>query len=318
MTLWISLVSAALAGGMFLFLVGFGLRSVAFGAFGGGTRLALAQGSATASKPAKPGDTSRLFGPVREAAALLKGRKVREAAPETAAPDRARPVKVSSVELGQGGVAADLAAANVTPIRRRPREASMKRPPEVQFVQDILVPRSAVEAAPADPMPLVQAVVDYCNALTERGFYRREEMNPAIHQAYYTDFYAAEIEDFGHAGFIQTARVHGLLDVAMKDVILGLRAMGAEPYEILARATHKWLRDVGAEEQRLERLDGIFLKLDKAAPLRGVIARWLADHPDLRIVEDEAWPEQVEAICAANPERARRKGARRRAGAGVI
>lgn len=170
------------------------------------------------------------------------------------------------------------------------------------------LPRSAVAAYPEDVAPLLRSMRDAFRLLTQNGLYRPEELPRALTLAAEVDRYLSAVRDGGHAGFIREAQRAGALDMSSRNVIRGLRAMRAEPYEIIARSMRKWIADhlvavgKGIEaDAQLDRLDAVFKRLDVVAPLDKVLARFLATNPDLVILGDVQWHARIELLCAANP-----------------
>ncbi|WP_136441841.1 DMP19 family protein [Pacificoceanicola onchidii] len=179
----------------------------------------------------------------------------------------------------------------------------------------IIVPQSAMDALPEDHGPLVQALVRYTNHMTGEGRYKRTELPPAAIQGFHCDYYLAQVLNGGHAQFVGNTR--NLLEETLRDVVAGLKAMGAKDYLILALAAQKWTREnpeeasaqtgfEGGIADALQRLDRPFFQLDRKTPLQGFIAAWIAQHPHLEVVPDADLPAALQALAEANPERARR------------
>ncbi|KUF09714.1 DMP19 family protein [Pseudoponticoccus marisrubri] len=176
----------------------------------------------------------------------------------------------------------------------------------------IVVPRSALDAWPQDPDPLVCAVVDYVNFLTKEGRYNRREICPAAMQAFHTDYYLAQVLNGGHAQFVGNTRA--LLKPTLADLLEGLEQMRAPNYLLLVRRMTKWVDDnpdkveeqtgfEGGIDPVLQTLDSPFFKLDRATPLRRFIATWLAGHPALEPVPDARLRDTMQQIAEENPAR---------------
>ncbi|CUH75022.1 DUF4375 domain-containing protein [Tropicibacter naphthalenivorans] len=188
-------------------------------------------------------------------------------------------------------------------------------PVEVPMVTDLLVRRSSFEARESDPSGMMQDIVDYANALMGDGHYTRDEINPALIQAYHCDYYLAQVSNGGHSQFVHNAGA--ARKAVFRDVIAGLGAMGAQDMLLLARSAWKWVQENPEEADKqtgfeggiapeMKRLDSPFFMLNKKTPLQGMIAAWIASLPDLRIIEDADWQDEVTKAVLANPDRMRR------------
>ncbi|MEQ5869646.1 hypothetical protein J4E08_07000 [Sagittula sp. NFXS13] len=183
--------------------------------------------------------------------------------------------------------------------------------PPVMTVVQIPLPCSALGALPHDPNPVLEALADAFATLTQQGLYHHDELHPAMLRAAMVDLYRREVLAGGHARFVRTIIALGLGNVAVRHVVQGLRALKAEPYEILARSMAKWCKAHGHVEipddvPALDRLDIPFARLNRIAPLGVRIARWMAEHPDHVVIPDRHWKQALGLYCDDNLDRARR------------
>ncbi len=179
----------------------------------------------------------------------------------------------------------------------------------VETTSDIIVPKSAFDAWPEDPNPLVNAVVDYVNTLSNQGLYKRKEIHAVARQAFNCDYYLAQVLNGGHAQFVGNSGV--LIEENWGDVSAALKTMHAKDYMLLAHAGRKWVLEnpelakqqtgfEGGIDPALAKLDKPFYLLNTKSPLRPKIAEWLAMHPDLKVVADDALGQEMQNIIDTN------------------
>jgi hypothetical protein len=184
----------------------------------------------------------------------------------------------------------------------------------------VIVPRSAFEAArdPQQAHRLAQAVVQFVNMMTREGLYTRDELLPKATQAFHADFYLAQVNNGGHAQFIQNS--HNNADFALADVQAALKAIQVEPYaaiveQLVAFAAERRDPATGkidvqrrkGEPDVLDEIDKQFYAADKAAPFRNLLGGWIASWPELRPVDDADYPEAMRLSITMNPLRAVRQ-----------
>ncbi len=180
----------------------------------------------------------------------------------------------------------------------------------------VIVRRSALERAQAgddsDAYDLVQAVVDFVNAMSGEGLYSRFEIHPKAMQAFHCDFYLAQVNNGGHSQFIHNS--FGNLPFVVIDVREGLTGMGAKGHLSALERMATWIaqnpddvsKQTGFEGGRaplLDELDSLFYAADKAAPMINKSSRWIASWPELRAVDDADYPEAIRRVAMLNPLR---------------
>ncbi len=180
----------------------------------------------------------------------------------------------------------------------------------VEPTSDIIVPRSAFDAWPEDSDPLVDAIVDYVNTLSNQGLFKRSEIHAVARQAFHCDYYLAQVLNGGHAQFV--GNTGALIGETWDDVIAALLAIGEENHLLLAHAGQKWVQENpelakqqtgfdGGIDPALAKLDKPFYLLNTKSPLRPKIAEWLAMHPDLIVVEDDELQGEMQNLIDAHP-----------------
>jgi len=177
---------------------------------------------------------------------------------------------------------------------------SFFRPPPVKqgaascLVRDIAVPQTAVEAAAAQPAALVQATVNFVNALTGEAHYELGEIPAEAVQAYFCDYYLAQVNNGGHSQFVHNARMD---PVAMDAIDTGLHAMNASELHAIFREMLDWAsehpqdaaRQTGFEGGRapeLDVLDKRFYAAEAETPMTTLSAQWLLALKKLHPVPD--------------------------------
>src|SRR5262245_29858609 len=178
----------------------------------------------------------------------------------------------------------------------------------------VIVPRSAVDRA-ADPEKahdLVQAVIDFVNAMTGEGLYSRSEIPEKALQVYHADYYLAQVNNGGHSQFIHNG--HKNLDYILADARAGLFGMNAQAHLFLLERMAAWIAENpgeagqqtgfdGGRAMTLDQLDALFYRADRAAPMIAQSARWIAAWPELSVVEDAACREALRQAGSMNPLR---------------
>jgi hypothetical protein len=178
----------------------------------------------------------------------------------------------------------------------------------------VIVPRSAFAQATqgGNPHELVQAVVNFVNAMTGPGIYSRFEIHPKAMQAYHADFYLAQVNNGGHSQFIHNC--HGNLPYVATDVRAGLAGMKAETQLSIFEQMTAWIAQnpeevskqtgfQGGRAAPLDELDKAFYAAEESAPMIPANALWIASWPELRPVDDADYEEAIRRVIAMNPLR---------------
>ena len=191
---------------------------------------------------------------------------------------------------------------------------------EDTFLDLIVVPRSAMNAYPENPVPLVEAVVDYVNFLFQHALFTRDEIATEALQLYHCDYYLAQVRNGGHAQLI--GNPSSMLSKTMSDVMGGLAAMGADGHFGIAQTVASWAAqhpDQDEDQLLLDHvgkadlldLDTRFAAQETKAPLRVLFADWISQFEVLQVVDDVAMARVLKGIKALNPN-AHQRGAKSR------
>lgn len=181
----------------------------------------------------------------------------------------------------------------------------------------VIVPRKWMDAASKaeGAFHLPAAVVDYVNNVQMAGVYARHELPIRALQAFHADYYLAQVNNGGHSQFIHNSGV--MFSNIVADALAGLEGMGAKAQcEVLAEMI-AWA-EANTEEARaqngfslrakaLDELDTRFYAAEKEWPIAPLAARWISSWPELRVVEDDRYPSQIEQLGSLNPLRAARQ-----------
>jgi hypothetical protein len=198
-----------------------------------------------------------------------------------------------------------------TPVQAAAAKAD--QPAGIGTFETVIVPRSAVAAAAADPSEgykLVGAVVNFVNAMIEEGLYTRFEIHPKAVQAFHADYYLAQVNNGGHSQFIHNSGNN--LDFAVADARTALAAIDAPIQAAILDEFAGWLaqnRGTPAEgiapeaADLLHALDTRFYAAEKTAPMTQPAARWIAAWPELRAIDDADYPEAIRLSATLNPQR---------------
>jgi Domain of unknown function (DUF4375) len=178
----------------------------------------------------------------------------------------------------------------------------------------VIVPRSAVLRAsdPEKAYDLVQAVVNFVNAMMGEGIYSRDEIPAKAMQAYHADFYLAQVNNGGHSQFIHNCQ--GSLKHILGDVRAGLTGMKAEKHLPIFEQMASWIAQhpdeaskqtgfQGGREPLLDPLDKLLYAAEKEAPMIAQSALWIASWPELRAVADADYREAMRQALMMNPLR---------------
>lgn len=174
------------------------------------------------------------------------------------------------------------------------------------------MPRSAVDRLTDEPFELIVAVRDFVQAMLLQGLYRQSEISQRAMQAEHADNYLAEVNNGGHSQFIYNSGED--IDTVVANARAGLAAMGAIGQLAILEKMATWMAehpDEAAEQTGFEggiddflsSLDMPFYKEERAAPMLGLSARWIASWPELKIVDDDEYDEALSRLVMANPLR---------------
>lgn len=176
----------------------------------------------------------------------------------------------------------------------------------------VVVSRDAVEAAhkPEEAHYLVDAVVDYVNAILHVGVYTRRELPIAAIQAYHADLYLAQINNGGHSQFISNIGAE-MLPTTSEDALAGLKAMGAVAQHQILQEMMAWVEANPGEAAAqsgfyncaatLDALDTRFYQAERQQPMTPLAARWITGWPELRPVAREQYTSEIERLAQLYP-----------------
>ncbi len=181
----------------------------------------------------------------------------------------------------------------------------------------VVVRRAVLDGAehPDKAYDLVYAIVDYVNDMMREGVYHPCELQPEAMQVYHADYYRGQVENGGHSQFIYNAGVN--FPAMSADALAGLEAMGlSEQHRILSEMI-AWA-NANPEEAAaqngfstcatvLDELDTRFCAADDQTPMIQRSAEWITTWPNLRLVEDDRYAAEIQALAQLNPHLAARK-----------
>ncbi|TKB70992.1 MAG: DUF4375 domain-containing protein, partial [Mesorhizobium sp.] len=147
------------------------------------------------------------------------------------------------------------------------------------------------------------------------GLYRHPEISPKAMQVYHADLYSAEVKNGGHSQFIYNAGQE--IQAIIASARAGLAAIGAKGQLATLEKMSVWVAEhpdeaagqtgfEGGREDFLDTLDDVFYDADEAEPMQGLMARWIASWPDLKIVADDDYDDVIHQLAMTNPQRAGR------------
>jgi hypothetical protein len=180
----------------------------------------------------------------------------------------------------------------------------------------VIVNRSALaKAGEPGNYALIQAVVNFTNAMTGDGLYTRFELPEKALQAFHADFYLAQVLNGGHSQFIHNS--FGNLPFVITDVRAGLAGMRAEKILAIFERAAAWIaanpdeakKQTGFEGGRaalLDELDSAFYDANKETPMIAQSSLWIKDWPELRAVDDADYVEAIRRVIMLNPLREER------------
>lgn len=176
-------------------------------------------------------------------------------------------------------------------------------------VTSIFVAQEAVDQVNTEPYALVQSVIDYVNAMTQQGKYWLMELPEQAVQAYYCDYYLAQVNNGGHSQFIHNSAMR---DFELTSIDQGLQAMGAyDAHKIFAdmmawananpQETAAQTGFTGGRAEYLDQLDKRFYALEKDQPMITHSGRWLAQLDNLTVVPKSELGRVIGETAKLNP-----------------
>lgn len=182
----------------------------------------------------------------------------------------------------------------------------------------VVVPRKALDAArdPEKAEYLTSAVVDYVNEIQRVGIYSGRELPAVAMQAYYADYYLAQVNNGGHSQFIGNTGV-AMLPTTCGDALAGLKAMGASVQHQILQEVMAWVEEHPGEAAQqngfetraavLNALDTRFYEAEQLQPMTPLAARWIASWPELRAVAQEQYSSEIERLAQLHPHLLQRR-----------
>ncbi|TKB16986.1 MAG: hypothetical protein E5V75_13205 [Mesorhizobium sp.] len=163
---------------------------------------------------------------------------------------------------------------------------------------------------------LFSAVASFVETMLEAGEYVQAEIPPAALQAHACERYLAEVSNGGHSQFIRNSFAD--LPLILANVRAGLAAMQAKAHMAVANGLLAWTIAnpneiamqtgfAGGRAAGLNELDVQFRAAEKLQPMNVTAARWIARWPQLRIVPDSDYADQIGQAKSSNPLRAQRR-----------
>jgi hypothetical protein len=181
----------------------------------------------------------------------------------------------------------------------------------------VVVRRAVLDGAdhPDKAYDLVYAIVKYVDDVMREGVYHVRELPPAAMQVYHADYYLAQVNNGGHSQFIYNAGVN--LPTMSADALAGLAAMGAPAHHRILSEMMDWA-EANPEEAAaqngfsvcanlLDELDTRFSEGEEQTPMIDRSANWIASWPNLRLVDDDRYAAEIQALAQLNPYLASRK-----------
>ncbi|MEM1036907.1 MAG: DUF4375 domain-containing protein [Pseudomonadota bacterium] len=192
----------------------------------------------------------------------------------------------------------------------------LNQPTPTTHQDAIIVPRSAFDSD--NNFSLIQANVNFVNAAIHEGYFRREELPQNAMRSFHLDYYMAQVSNGGHGQFLgnNTGGAQTVKDVNQALSLIGL----AESYRIFRafltflKADPKRAKAVkkgggfGMSWPELEDLDKRYYASSDA--LRVAHRDWLASLPELKVVSDQNYKEEMQGLLESNPMVAERKQSR--------
>jgi hypothetical protein len=183
----------------------------------------------------------------------------------------------------------------------------------------VIVPRSSLaKAGEPGNYALIQAVINFVNAMTRDGVYARFELTDKAMQAFHSDFYLAQVLNGGHSQFIHNCFQN--LPFVVEDVRAGLTGMEARAFLPIFEQAAAWIianpeeakKQTGFEGGRapfLDELDTQFYAANQDTPMIQLSSLWIKAWPELRPVDDADYVEAMNRAFLLNPLREQRLAA---------
>ncbi|MGX5848100.1 DMP19 family protein [Mesorhizobium sp. PL10] len=163
---------------------------------------------------------------------------------------------------------------------------------------------------------MLSAVANFVETMLESADYIPAEIPPAALQAHACERYLGQVNNGGHSQFVRNS--FDDLPVVVANVRAGLSAMSAERHLAVANGLLAWTianpddiaRQTGFAGGRaagLNELDVQFRAAEKLQPMDITAARWIARWPQLRIVPDSDYTDEIERAKTSNPLQAQRR-----------
>ena len=189
---------------------------------------------------------------------------------------------------------------------RRASAAKSTTPRQTQGaqLQRITLAKSRMDST--DPYDPVGGVVAYINGCLEIALLKPHELPQEAVQAYYCDYYLAQVNNGGHAQFFSNLGKHctEVLPVIPK----GLDAMGADQHAQIFREAEAWLTANGPMKGMRERpeplsdLDTRFFAVEGGTEaFIALNSAWIRSWSSLDIVEDDAYDAIIKQLPMLNP-----------------
>lgn len=186
-------------------------------------------------------------------------------------------------------------------------------------IQTLLVSKEAASKIAQDPYALVQSVIEFVNAMTSDGLFKLSELPPAAVQAYYSDYYLAQVNNGGHSQFIHNSRMQ---QETLSAIEAGLEAMGATEALAVFHDMLRWVAEnpdeaaaqtgfSGGRAEYLDTLDKRFYAAERNNSMVGLSAKWLASLEVLTALPASELPAALKRSADMNPHLENRKMAAR-------
>lgn len=193
-------------------------------------------------------------------------------------------------------------------------------PPMSTDQMPIIVPRRSF--ASSDDGDLVQANVNFVNALLRQGCYTRFEISQNAMRSYYVDYYLAQVNNGGNKQFVSNS---GWNQYANADISEGLSLMGLDDVSRIFADLSEFVNTSQIEIHlfnpfgdyakkhlaNIEAMDRRFFHNRLNDSITPANARWLRSLPELTVVADDDYEREIITLCEANPQRAARQHERR-------
>lgn len=186
-----------------------------------------------------------------------------------------------------------------------------------QLLQNVVVSKDAFDTGGEDSWKLVCNVVDFVNEMLARGAYRVDEIPARAIQAYWADYYLAQVVNGGHSQFMGNSRSSGTdPEFIQNSALADLRAMGAAGHCETLTEMIAWAEANSSEARKqsgfgnraatLDALDKRFYAIDNKMPMAEISAAWIRTWPELTVVSECDYADAIEKAKQRNPYREQR------------